>query len=163
MEFLKVELENEELVTLLSKIATEIVKKYYDPLLGAEQNDYMIEKFQSVPAIRSQLARGYRYYIAQERFHAIGFMGFYPKDDHMYLSKLYLSDGERGKGYGRKMLDFCVQNAKDEGLSAIELNVNKKNASTAIYEKMGFKKIRSERNDIGGGYFMDDFVYRLEF
>ena len=163
MEFMKVELANDEFVSRLSRIACEIVKKYYDPLLGAEQNDYMIEKFQSVAAIRSQLSRGYRYYIAQDRFHAIGFLSFYPRGDHLYLSKFYLSEGERGKGYGRKMLDFCVQNAKDEGLGAIELNVNKNNASIAIYERFGFKRIRSEKNDIGHGYFMDDYVYRLEF
>ena len=163
MEFIKVDLANDELVLRLSKIASEIVKKYYDPLLGSAQNDYMIEKFQSAPAIRGQLSRGYNYYIVQDGFRAIGFLGFYPRGDHLYLSKLYLSEGERGKGYGRKMLDFCVQNAKNDGFNAIELNVNKKNASAAIYERFGFKKLRSETNDIGHGYFMDDYVYRLDF
>jgi len=32
-----------------------------------------------------------------------------------------------------------------------------------IYEKLGFKILRSEKNDIGQGYYMDDYVYRLEF
>ena len=163
MEFMKVDPQQDELVVRLSKIASEIVKKYYDPLLGAEQNDYMIEKFQSESAIREQLSRGYRYYIAQDGFRAIGFLGFYTRKDHLYLSKFYLSEGERGKGYGRKMLDFCVQNAKNDGLCAIELNVNKRNASVAIYERFGFKRIRSETNDIGHGYYMDDYVYRLDF
>ena len=162
MEFMKVDPKNEEIVSRLSTIAREIVKKYYDPLLGAEQNDYMIERFQSVPAIRGQLERGYRYYIVQDGFHAIGFLAFYPREDHLYLSKFYLSEGERGKGYGKKMLDFCKQNAKNDGFDAIELNVNKRNASAAIYERFGFKKIRSELNDIGHGYYMDDFVYRLQ-
>lgn len=163
MEFMSVDLANEELVSRLSKIASEIVKKYYDPLLGSEQNDYMIEKFQSVPAIRDQLSRGYHYFIAQDGFRAVGFLGYYTRGDHLYLSKLYLSEGERGKGYGRKMLDFCLKNAKEDGLNAIELNVNKMNASVAIYERFGFKRIRSECNDIGHGFFMDDYVYRLEF
>ena len=61
------------------------------------------------------------------------------------------------------MLDFCLKNAKEDGLNAIELNVNKMNASVAIYERFGFKRIRSECNDIGHGFFMDDYVYRLEF
>jgi len=163
MEFMNVDPAKDELVERLSKIASEIVKKYYDPLLGEEQNDYMIEKFQSEAAIRDQLSRGYHYFIAQDGFRAIGFLGFYPRRDHLYLSKFYLSEGERGKGYGRKMLEFCIQSAKDGGFGAIELNVNKKNATAAIYERFGFKKIRSERNDIGHGYFMDDYVYRLEF
>ena len=29
-------------------------------------------------------------------------------------------------------------------------------------EKLGFRIIRSEKNDIGNGFFMDDYVCRLE-
>jgi hypothetical protein len=28
-----------------------------------------------------------------------------------------------------------------------------------IYEKLGFVRVRDEKNDIGHGYYMDDFVY----
>ena len=45
----------------LSALASAIVKEHYDPILGSEQNDYMIEKFQSVPAITDQLGHGYQY------------------------------------------------------------------------------------------------------
>ena len=61
------------------------------------------------------------------------------------------------------MLEFVVSKAKELQLHAIELNVNKYNPSTKIYEAMGMTRIRSEKLDIGGGYFMDDYVYRLEF
>jgi ribosomal protein S18 acetylase RimI-like enzyme len=61
------------------------------------------------------------------------------------------------------MLDFVIMKAKEEGFASIELNVNKHNSTTLIYEKLGFKIIRSEKNDIGQGYYMDDYVYRLEF
>ena len=61
------------------------------------------------------------------------------------------------------MLDFLREEARREGLSAIELNVNKYNDhSIFVYEKLGFVRIRAEMNDIGSGYYMDDFVYRLE-
>lgn len=43
----------------LSRLASQIVKEHYDPILGAAQNDYMIEKFQSVEAIKGQIAQGY--------------------------------------------------------------------------------------------------------
>ena len=49
-------------IAALSALASRIVKEYYDPLLGAKQNDYMIAKFQSPEAIASQMAAGYRYY-----------------------------------------------------------------------------------------------------
>ena len=30
----------------------------------------------------------------------------------------------------------------------------------AFYEKLGFTRLREEKIDIGGGFFMDDYVYR---
>ena len=49
------------------------------------------------------------------------------------------------------------------GFDSIELNVNKNNETTGIYEKLGFKRIRSEVIDIGKGFVMDDYVYELRF
>ena len=80
----------------------------------------------------------------------------------MYLSKLYLYKDERGKGYSRQMLDFVIRNARNIGLTSIELNVNRNNSAIYAYEKLGFKVIRAEKNDIGAGFFMDDYVYGLQ-
>ena len=145
----------------MSVLASAIIKKYYDPLLGADQNDYMIDMFQSEHAIREQLSHGYRYFFVRANGEDIGFLAFYPRGDALYLSKWYLRSDMRGRGFARKMLDFLSQEAKALGLCAIELNVNKHNKTTAVYEKLGFVKIRDEKNDIGHGYYMDDYVYRL--
>ena len=50
-----------------------------------------------------------------------------------------------------------------QGLSAIELNVNKHNPTVDIYEHYGFTRIDANLIDIGSGFFIDDYVYRLEF
>ncbi len=70
---------------------------------------------------------------------------------------------ERGKGYARQMLSFVREKAQEAGFSAIELNVNKNNSAVYAYEKLGFVRVGSEKNDIGSGYYMDDYVYRLTF
>ena len=147
----------------MSELASAIIKDYYDPLLGEEQNDYMIEMFQSYTSIKNQLAAGKRYFFVMENGRNIGFICFYPTKGAMYLSKLYLQKDARGKGYARKMLRLVRDEALRAGLHAIELNVNKENESRFIYEKLGFRLLRSEKNDIGSGFFMDDYVYRLEF
>ena len=54
-EFEKVDIEKTE---ELSRLASAIVREHYDPILGTEQNDYMIEKFQSPDAIRDQIRSG---------------------------------------------------------------------------------------------------------
>lgn len=163
MEFEKLNIENETKVGEMSAFATIIIKDYYDYIVGATQNDYMLEKFQSVNAIYDQLKNGYNYYFVKVDNKNVGFLAFYPRDNSMYISKFYLEYRARNKGYSRQMLNFVTEKAKDSGLNSIELNVNKQNPSIAVYEKLGFKRLRAEKIDIGAGYFMDDYVYKLTF
>lgn len=167
MEFVRLEKGQTGGIKEMSVMATAILREHYDPIVGVVQNDYMLEKFQSEEAITEQLEEGYNYYFvraSEGENKNLGFMGFYPKEGYMYLSKLYLYKDERGKGYSRKMIDFLKAQSLAAGLHAIELNVNKYNDnSIKAYEKLGFVRIRDEKNDIGSGYYMDDFVYRLEF
>lgn len=149
-------------IELLSKTASEIVKEHFDPIIGPAQNDYMIRMFQSVPAIREQFDKGYSYYFVMDDNRIIGFFAYYPKGDILYLSKFYLYKDQRRKGYAKQMLAFAVQAAQAAGLQAIELNVNRNNSAIQAYEKLGFIKLREEVNDIGGGFVMDDYVFRLE-
>ncbi len=163
MNFEQLLATDEDKLMEMSRMATEILRDYYDPLVGKTQNDYMLEKFQSIESIRDQLDRGYHYYFACQDGKPVGFFAFYPKGSCLYLSKIYLYKTERRKGYFGKILDFIILKAREVNLPAIELNVNKyNNLAIAAYEKQGFKNIRSEKNDIGGGFYMDDYVYRLE-
>lgn len=143
----------------MSQLASAIVKEYYDPIIGCDQNDYMIKLFQSQTAIAEQLSHGYRYFFMVQGGEDIGFMAFYKRDDELYLSKLYLAKPHRGKGYAKEMLEFLTDRGKELGARCITLNVNKNNPTTAIYERLGFRKLRDEKNDIGGGFYMDDYVY----
>ena len=149
-------------ISEMSSLATGIVREHYDPIIGKAQNDYMLELFHSVDGIRRQLENGSHYFFVQAAGRNIGFLAFFPKGNRLYLSKLYLLKTERGKGYSRLMVDFVMSKAREASLNAVELNVNKNNDSIRIYERLGFKVIRSEKNDIGSGYFMDDYVYAMK-
>lgn len=162
VEFSKINRLDERAIEELSFFASSIIRKYYDPIIGKKQNDYHLEKFQSVPGLKAQLAEGYSYYLLLEGGERLGFLGYYPRNDALYLSKFYLKEESRGKGYGREAIAFLKEKAKELGLAAIELNVNRHNPTTAIYERLGFRIIRSEVIDIGEGFVMDDYVYRLE-
>ena len=52
--------EDEAGIVEMSAMATEIVREHFDPIIGRAQNDYMLQKFQTVEAIRGQLAHGYQ-------------------------------------------------------------------------------------------------------
>ena len=159
--FERLVLDDRDGILAMSRLATDILSEHYNPILGKAQNDYMLEKFQSADAIGHQLESGYQYYFVRVEDRNIGFLAFYPRGEAMYLSKLYLLKGERGKGYSRQMIDFVVGKAREASLGSIELNVNKHNDAILAYESLGFRKVRAEKNDIGSGYFMDDYVYAL--
>ena len=142
-----------------SIMATEILKEYYDPIIGPEQNDYMLEKFQSESALKEQIEHGYRYYWAVCEDEKVGFFAIIPRDGGLYLSKLYLKKEFRGHHLARPMIEFMEREAKKEGLKSIFLNVNKRNYdSIEAYKHLGFEIIRKEKNDIGNGFYMDDYV-----
>ena len=162
MLFIKLHREDDDAIAEMSQIATSIVKEHFDPLIGSQQNDYMISLFQTKDAIKEQLENGYQYYFVQNEDKIVGFIAFYPKQTVMYLSKFYLYKDQRKKGYSHQMLDFIIEQTKKMGFNAIELNVNKHNSACEAYDHLGFKIIRSEKNDIGNGYYMDDYVYRLD-
>lgn len=42
----------------MSRLATEIMKKHYDPIVGSATNDHMLEKYQSVRGITQEIIQG---------------------------------------------------------------------------------------------------------
>ena len=115
MRFEEVKRADEEQVQTLSALATSIVREHFDPIIGKAQNDYMLEKFQSVPALRSQLESGYRYFFAcTDAGERIGFLAFYPRGNELYLSKFYLQKDWRGRGLAWEMLRFVLDRAQSQ-------------------------------------------------
>ena len=48
-------------------------------------------------------------------------------------------------------------------LKAIWLTVNRRNErAIGAYRRAGFREVRAQVTDIGGGYVMDDYVMELE-
>ena len=149
-----------EEIDRLAALAEEIWREHFTPILPAGQVDYMLEKFQSAPAMTRQLREEhYRYFFIQKDGSPIGYTGVRPEDGKLFLSKLYLRKSERGKGYAGETFSFLEDLCRREGLSAIWLTVNRhNNGPIAVYRKKGFTVIREQVADIGGGYVMDDYV-----
>lgn len=153
------EVRTEEEITELCVMAKGIWEEYFTPIIGEGQVAYMLDKFQSPPAVTAQLQEGYRYYRFIRQGEYIGYTGIHPEEKELFLSKLYLKKEYRGKGYARQALTFLEEFCGREGLQSIYLTVNRHNDSTiVIYRKLGFETIREQKADIGDGYYMDDFV-----
>jgi len=161
IKFKKVEAADRELVEELAELAAGIIKEHYDPIIGAEQNDYMIAEFQTPEAILEQLKEGYHYYFVRDaKDKNLGFLAFLPENMKMYLSKFYLLKEQRGRGLSRKMLQFVIDKSLKRGLDKILLHVNKNNDALLAYESIGFERIGERKKDIGNGFYMDDYIYQ---
>lgn len=145
----------------VARLACEIWNQHFVPIIGQAQVDYMVEKFQSKKAISEQIESGYSYYLLKAQDDYAGYAGLCFKDDELFLSKLYIRDSQRLKGYGGKALEFIEELAREKGLGKITLTVNKNNTDTIkAYEKLGFRNLGSLVQDIGAGFVMDD--YKME-
>ncbi len=156
----KFTLANNELdYNTIASLAEIIWKEHYIPIIGIEQVDYMLEKFQSAKTIKEQILEGASYFIIKHQDTNVGYISFSKKKDSLFLSKIYVLSSLRGKGIGKSAMNFIQDEAVKKGLMSISLTVNKYNtASINPYEKMGFKKIKAIVIDIGNGYIMDDYL-----
>lgn len=144
-------------------LAHEIWKSHYVPIVGQEQVDYMLEMFQSLPAISAQIENGYHYYLVREREEDIGYFALLPEypSASMLLSKIYVRSAWRGQGVGKQIVVFAEKVCGEHGFKTLWLTVNKRNSgSIAFYIGMGFKKEAEVVNDIGKGFVMDDYRMR---
>ena len=151
----------EEEIIQTAKTAEEVWQEYYTPLIGEAQVSYMVENFQSKSAISKQIEEGYTYYLLKDD-DIVGYVGICPKEEYLFLSKLYIRKEARGKGFASKALALVKDAAKEIGLSKIQLTVNKGNTnSIEIYRNWGFVTVDSVVTDIGSGFVMDDYVMEL--
>ncbi len=149
----------ENQIDTIVKLGEEIWTEHYSPIIGINQVNYMLNKFQSKKAIQTQINQGYIYFNILLNKENVGYFSIQPRTDSLFLSKIYIHKKQRGKKIFSTSLNFIEKKAKEIGLSRIELTVNKYNKnSITIYLSKGFKILRSEIFDIENGYVMDDYV-----
>ncbi len=146
------------------KIAREIWREHYPPIIGNEQVEYMLENFHSKDAITVELKHhNYAYYLIKNNNRVIGYIGIQLKGDDLFLSKIYIRSSERGNGIGKASMNFIKDLALENNMNRISLTVNKNNTgSIAAYYRLGFIKTGDICVDIGEGYKMDDIKMELE-
>ena len=159
-----VELNTLEQCVELAAIAADIWNEYYSKLLSQQQIDYMLEKFQSVHAITDQIRNeGYEYYFMNADGMNVGYMGIKQEAGKLLLSKFYIRKEQRGNGYASRAMEFLTSLCKERRVAAIWLTVNRHNdTAIGVYEKKGFRTVRTQVADIGNGFVMDDFIMEKE-
>lgn len=175
-----------EQIDELAELAGAIWHEYWPAIIGEEQTDYMVEKFQSKPAIERDMAESaYEYWFVRVSCEEgacaggagdadggedaasagtgriVGFTGGHdePETERFFISKIYLLAEERGRGFASRTLAFYEQLCRERGWKAMYLTVNKHNElGIRAYKGKGFETIDAVETDIGGGFVMDDYI-----
>ena len=157
---------NIEDIPAIQKIAETTWWPTYEPIVGAEQVRYMLDRFYSAAIMSQQIAaKEQTYIILAENGIPVGFAAYSPRaeDPDIYkLHKLYCLPETQGKGYGKMLLQYVEQAVIDAGKHILELNVNRHNNALSFYKKMGFSNAYDEDIEIGNGFYMNDHVLRKQ-
>ena len=136
----------------------------YSSIISAEQIDFMMDMMYSETVLRRELEGGVTFLMLLADETPAGFVSFGKQDNEglFHLHKIYLLPDFQGLGYGREMFLKAEQEMRAQGAKAFELNVNRHNKALDFYKKMGMSIDRSGDFDIGGGFYMNDYIMRKE-
>lgn len=163
MELIKA---TEKDIPLVQDLAKRSWENAYADILSKEQMDFMLNTMYSEAEISEHLKTpNYHYYLVfDEVFNSFdGFLGYenHYEDKTTKLHRIYLVPESKGKGLGKKTLEFLHQKVKESCDKRIILNVNKYNSAKSFYESQGYKVYDEGVFDIGNGYFMDDYLMEI--
>jgi RsiW-degrading membrane proteinase PrsW (M82 family)/ribosomal protein S18 acetylase RimI-like enzyme len=151
-------------IPLIRKLCYEIWPQTYVDILSKDQIDYMLNMMYSEQALQKDMVDKIEYVIIYDEKDPVGFASFgFTEPGICKLHKIYFLPSTQGKGFGRFTIEEIIKRLKLAGASALQLNVNRHNKAIGFYEKLGFVIIRQEDNDIGNGYFMNDYVMERRF
>ena len=153
-------LERDEL-SVVKSLAHDIWPRVYDYMISQEQISYMLTLMYNLDKLQQQWGEGVKFVLLEVEGMPQGFLSFEEKDECIFLHKLYLRPETQGMGFGKKMLLVAIDFAIDSKKPNVELTVNRNNKFLEFYMSQGFQ-IKEEKDfDVGGGYFMNDYILSL--
>ena len=163
LQFIRMTADEED-IRSIQNLARVTFPATYSSIISAEQIDFMMDMMYSETVLRCELEEGVTYLMLLADVTPAGFVSFGKQDYEglFRLHKIYLLPEYQGLGYGREMFLKAEHEMRAQGAKAFELNVNRHNKALDFYKKMGMSIDRSGDFDIGGGFYMNDYIMRKE-
>jgi GNAT superfamily N-acetyltransferase len=144
-------------IPVIAEMAARIWRVHYTPIIGTAQVDYMLEKMYSEKSLVQLMKEGQEFFLVELDQKPIGYISISQKGNDFFLHKFYMEIKEQGKGFGKKILAELL--SKFPKLNTMRLQVNRMNYKTInFYFRVGFVIEDAKDFDIGGGFFMQDYV-----
>ena len=156
--------DNEELVQLISNVWTEYSSSsYFEDT--TELRKKRLDQLYAVPA-GQPMDRGYWVVFDEKRERVLGGCGFAPlvgsnpNDTTCEMQKLYFHPDLRGRGFGRQLVSWVIEQATHAGYTEIYLETNSKMVNAIrLYERFGFQR-EDVRKGTTGHWDCDVFMSR---
>ena len=148
-------------INTIGFLAQQIWPDTYKDILSQGQLDYMMNLFYSPASLKNQMTNQKHVFILiEDEDNPVGFASYslIKKPGIYKLHKIYVLTSQQGKGLGKTIIDFIVNDIRPKGATALQLNVNRNNKAKNFYERLGFAVIKEEDIDIGNHFFMNDYV-----
>jgi len=115
-------------IELIRELTFKVWPQTYSSIISKEQIDYMLEMMYSNKSLALQMAEGSQFIIVQDTKKPVGFASYKPVAINIYkLDKIYILQTQQGKGIGKFVIDYILQQIKDRGAESLQLQVNRNN------------------------------------
>jgi diamine N-acetyltransferase len=144
---------------VISQLGRKIWFDHYPGIISNEQIEFMLADRYSTGAILKGMRQGEQYYLAfgENGPQAVALADIELKGDSYFLHKFYVDVSQHRTGIGTQFFEYIM--ARIDYHRFIRLQVNRLNFKAVnFYFKMGFIIESTGDFDIGGGYYMNDFV-----
>lgn len=150
-------------IPLIRQLTFAIWPQTYSSIISKEQIDYMLEQMYNSVTLQKQMEEdGCTFIILYDDEEAVAFASYNETEPQLWkLNKIYILQSQQGKGTGKFIINYIVDEIKAKQAKALQLQVNRDNKAKYFYENLGFKIIKTADFDIGNGYFMNDYVMQL--
>ena len=147
-------------IPLIRELTFRVWPQTYASILSQEQIDYMLEMMYSENSLQKQIAEdGYGFIIVYEDGNPVGFASYHEEEPRRWkLNKIYILRNQQGKGTGKYVINYIIDEIKKQNAASLFLQVNQHNKAKTFYERLGFNEVDFINLDIGNGFFMNDFI-----
>ncbi len=142
---------NENLKGIVSDRILKIITENRDSRIEKDVNNFKLDAWN---------------YVLEDNNNVIGIMKIKPSNRSGYeecgeVQVLYLYPNEKGKGYGKALINIAFEVLKNKGYKKVVIGCLVGNPSNEFYKHIGGKFIRQEPWEIFGEHYIEN-VYEYE-
>jgi ribosomal protein S18 acetylase RimI-like enzyme len=154
-------------IPVIAELAKTIWNEHYIDIITQGQIDYMLHYMYSAEALKEQMEKGHTFLLIENNQEITGYLSYEEKKGNpgeYFLHKFYILNKGRNKNTGTQLFNEVEKNLIQNKAKLIRLYVNRENfKSINFYFKNGFKIESVINQDIGEGYYMNDFIMIKEY